>query len=151
MIPWFAQAHPSSCVAACVRMVLASFGQHRSERDIRRLLGNPHFGITLTQAANRLQAAGAVTQWHADWGLDDIRACLRDGGYPIVGIERRFFGHPSATHAVIITAMQSLDVEMLDPLLGPAGQSSHITTFVAAWRSAGQEALVLLAPLPGGT
>ena len=100
-------------------MVLTSFGQHHSESEIRRWLGNPRFGITLTQAADRLLAAGAVTQWHTDWGLDDVRDCLRDGAYPIVGIERRFFGHPSATHAVVITAVHSVEVEMLDPLLGP--------------------------------
>jgi hypothetical protein len=130
-------------------MVLASFGQHHPESDIRRWLGNPRFGITLTQTADRLRAAGAVTQWHTDWGLDDVRDCLRDGAYPIVGIERRFFGHPSATHAVVLTAVQSVEVEMLDPLLGPTPQISHVTTFAAAWRSAGQEALVLLSPLPG--
>jgi len=149
MIIWCAQEHPSSCVAACLRMVLTSFGQHHSESEIRRLLGNPRFGITLTQAAQRLVAVGTGAQWHADWGLDDVRSCLRDGAYPIVGIERRFFGYASATHAVVITAVQSTEVEMLDPLVGPAPQTSHITTFAVAWRSAGQEALVLLRPLPG--
>ena len=149
MIVWCAQEQPSACVAACLRMVLTSFGQYHSESAIRRLRGNPRFGITLTQAAQRLRAVGAVTQWHGDWGLDDVRDGLRDGVYPIVGIERRFFGYPSATHAVVITAVQSMTVEMLDPLVGPAPHMSHSTTFIPAWQSAGQEALVLLSPLPG--
>jgi ABC-type bacteriocin/lantibiotic exporter with double-glycine peptidase domain len=149
MIAWCVQEHPSACVAACLRMVLTSFGQYHSESAIRRLLGNPHFGITLTQAAQRLRTVGAATQWHVDWGLDDVRDCLRDGRYPIVGIERRFFGYPSATHAVVITAVQSTTVEMLDPLVGPAPHISQSTTFTTAWQSAGQEALVLLSPLPG--
>jgi len=72
MMVWCAQEHPSSCVAACLRMVLTSFGQHHAESAIRRLLGKPRFGITLTQAAKRLLAVGAVTQWHVDWGLDDV-------------------------------------------------------------------------------
>jgi hypothetical protein len=127
-------------------MVLTNFGQHHAESAIRRVLGNPRFGITLKQAADRLQTARAMPQWHADWGLDDIRDCLRDGSYPIVGIERRFFGYPSATYAVVITAVQGGEVAMLDPLLGPAPQSAHIATFTAAWRSAGQEALVVLSP-----
>lgn len=130
-------------------MVLTSFGQHHSENVIRQLLGNPRFGLTLRQATDRLRADGAVAQWHADWGLDDVRDSLREGAYPIVGIERRFFGHPSATHAVVITAVQSAEVAMFDPLLEPAPQMSHIDTFAAAWRSAGQETLVLLSPLPG--
>ena len=148
MIIWYAQEHPASCVAACLRMVLAAFGQHLSESTIRRVLGNPRFGTTLTQAAERLLAAGAVAQWHADWGLDDVRDSLRNGVYPIVGIERRFFGHPSATHAVVITAVHEETVEMLDPLIGPAPHIPHSATFAAAWHSAGQEALVLLSALP---
>lgn len=99
-------------------MVLTNFGPHHSESEIRRWLGKPHFGITLTQAADRLLAAGAVTQRHTDWGLDDGRDCLRDGAYPIVGIERRFCGRPSATHAVVIIEVQSVEVEMLAPSLG---------------------------------
>jgi ABC-type bacteriocin/lantibiotic exporter with double-glycine peptidase domain len=73
MIVWCAQEHPSACVAACLRMVLTSFGQHHSESEIRHVLGNPRFGITLTQAAQRLRSVEAVTQWHADWGLDADR------------------------------------------------------------------------------
>jgi ABC-type bacteriocin/lantibiotic exporter with double-glycine peptidase domain len=148
MIVWYAQEHPASCVAACLRMVLTSFGQRRFEDEMRRLLGNPPFGITLTQAADKLLAAGAAAQRHADWGMDDVRACLRHGGYPIVGIERRFFGYPSATHAVVVTAVQSANVEMLDPLVGPAPHVSQLETFAIAWRSTGQETLVLLSLLP---
>ena len=148
MIAWYAQEHPASCVAACLRMVLTSFGQYYTESAIRHILGNPHFGITLTQAATKLLMAGAHAQWHADWGLDDLRDGLRDGFYPIVGIERRFFGHPSATHAVIVTTVHRMTVEMLDPLLGPTPHVAHATTFATAWQSAGQETLVLVRPLP---
>ena len=31
--------------------------------------------------------------FHADLGLDDVRNCLRDGAYPMVGIERCFCGY----------------------------------------------------------
>ncbi|MDH3603991.1 MAG: cysteine peptidase family C39 domain-containing protein [Candidatus Tectomicrobia bacterium] len=148
MIVWYAQEHLSSCVAACLRMVLTSFGQHHSESAIRGVLGNPRFGLTLKQAAVQLKIAGAMPQWHVDWGLDDIRDCLRDSVHPIVGVERRFFGHPSATHAVVIIAVRGSEVEILDPLVGPAPQMAHIATFATAWRSAGQEALVVRRPLP---
>ncbi|ETX08170.1 MAG: hypothetical protein ETSY2_06950 [Candidatus Entotheonella gemina] len=129
-------------------MVFTSFGQSYAESDIRRMLGNPRFGLTLKEAANRLQAAGAVSQWHTAWGLDDIRDSLRNHAYPVVGIERRFFGYPSATHAVVITDVQGREVEMLDPLLGPESHIAQVATFATAWRSAGQEALVMLSPLP---
>ena len=147
MINWYAQEHPSSCVAACVRMVLTTFEQHHQEKDIRQLLGNPRFGLTMKQAANKLNGAGTVTHWQEQWGIDDLRDCLRESNYPIVGVERRFFGHPSAAHAVVLTSIKSDVVEMLDPLAGPEIQITQVETFTSAWHSAGQEALVIISPL----
>jgi ABC-type bacteriocin/lantibiotic exporter with double-glycine peptidase domain len=148
MIVWYAQEHPASCVAACVRIALSNFGIYLPEAEIRRMLGNPRFGLTLPSAARKLCEAGAVAEWHGDWSLDDLRDCLRAGHYPIVGVERRFFGHASAHHAIVLTGLDSSEVAALDPLSGPANQTYHLTTFEDAWQSAGKEALVLLSPLP---
>lgn len=147
MIEWLAQEHISSCVAACLRMVLASFGQQRTEVELRHLLGNPRFGLTLRQAANKLNEEGAIAELNDGWSIDDLRDCLRDGGFPIVRVERRFFGFPSAAHSVVVTAIRSDEVEMLDPLIS-SPQITKLETFKAAWRSAGQEALVLFSLLP---
>jgi hypothetical protein len=86
MIQWFSQEHPASCVAACLRMVLSGFGTFVTEVEIRRRLGNPRYGLTLEEAAIKLSDSGAVAEWHDNWGLDDIRECIRGGNYPIVGI-----------------------------------------------------------------
>lgn len=147
MIRWFAQEHPASCVATCVRMVLTAFGQQRSELVIRQILGNPRFGVTLRIATQKLMEARALAQWHGDWGIDDVRDSLRAGEFPIVGIERRFFGHSSAAHAVVLTGIDGQMIEMLDPLVEQP-QTTQIETFTMAWHSAGQEALVILNPLP---
>lgn len=143
MIQWFAQEHPASCIAACLRMALSSFGAQSTELEIRQLLGNPRYGLTLEQAAAKLLASGAIAEYHADWGLDDLRACLRNGNYPIVGVELRYFGHPSAAQAVVVVAMRATEIEMLDPLSGPHPRVTLIDTFAAAWRNAGQETLIL--------
>ena len=140
---WFAQEHPASCIAACLRMVLSSFGMLCTEQEIRQRLGNPRFGLTLGEAAAKLLEAGAVAEWHTDWGLDDLRDCVRDGNYPIVGVERRYFGHASAAHAVVIVDVRATEIEMLDPLFGPDPRVTLLDTFVAAWRNAGQETLIL--------
>ncbi len=124
-------------------MVLSSFGVQRTEQEIRRMLGNPRYGLTLEQAAAKLLEGGAVAEWHVDWGLDDLRSCVHGGNYPIVGVERRYFGHPSAAHAVVIADVHATEIEMLDPLLGPAPRVTLIDTFAAAWRNAGQEVLIL--------
>ena len=146
MIEWFAQEHPAACIAACLRIVLSGFGSLCAEKEIRQLLGNPRFGLTLGQAAVKLSEYGAAAEWHCDWGLDDLRDSARGGNYPIVGIERRYFGHPSAAHAVVVVEVRATEIEMLDPLLGPEPRLSQIETFAAAWRSAGQEVLILVAP-----
>ncbi|MEW6211555.1 MAG: cysteine peptidase family C39 domain-containing protein [Acidobacteriota bacterium] len=148
MIEWFAQEHPAACIAACLRMVLSSFGLRRTEKEIRQLLGNPRFGLTLGQAAIRLSECGAAAERRVDWGLDDLRDSVRRGNYPIVGIERRYFEHPSAAHAVVVLAVRATEIEMLDPLFGPEPRVSLIETFAAAWHSAGQEVLILVAPFP---
>jgi hypothetical protein len=127
-------------------MVLSSFGTLRTEEEIRQRLGNPRFGLTLGEAAARLLEAGAVAEWHTDWGLDDLRDCVRSSNYPIVGVERRYFGHPSAAHAVVIVDVRATEIEMLDPLLGPAPRVTLLDTFAAAWRNAGQEVLILATP-----
>ncbi len=146
MMQWHAQEHPASCVAACLRMVLSGFGAQVTEAALRQLLGNPRSGLTLAEAAAKLRAIGATAAWYADWGLDDLRDCLRDGNHPIVGVERSYFGHPNAAHAVVIVALHATEVELLDPLHGPAPRVTLIETFAAAWRKAGQEALILTAP-----
>lgn len=49
-LAWFRQETPTSCIAACVRIVLSGFGDSRSESELRDLLGNPILGSTLTVA-----------------------------------------------------------------------------------------------------
>lgn len=148
MIVWYQQEHQASCVAACIRMVLSAFDQHLPEAEIRRVLGNPRFGLTLGKAAHELIEANAIAQYYSDCGLDDLRDSLRAGNFPIVGIERRFFGYASAAHAVVLIAIHSSEVIAFDPLLSPESQVYQLSTLDRAWKSAGKEMLLLQSPLP---
>jgi len=148
MIEWYAQEHPASCVSACVRMVLTAFGQRREESEIRRLLGNPRFGLTLAQAVYKLIENGAFAERRENWNIDDLRDCLREDNFPIVGVERRFFGHSSATHAVVLLSVKVDSVEFFDPLTTGKPQITSRENFETAWHSAGREVLVLQSPLP---
>ncbi len=129
-------------------MVLTTFGQKYEESEIRALLGNPRFGLTLSQAVHKLVENGAFAEHHQDWNTDDLRDCLREGSFPIVGVERRFFGHPSATHAIVLISIKADSVEFLDPLANHTPQLISRETFETAWHSAGREVLVLQSPLP---
>lgn len=148
MIRWFGQEHPASCVAACVRIALTAFDQQFEEIQIRRVLGNPRFGLTLSQAVDALTENGALAERHAGWNFDDLRDSVRAGNFPIVGVERRFFGHQSATHAVVLLAVKVDVVEFFDSLADERPQTSTRDTFESAWRSAGGEVLILHSSIP---
>jgi hypothetical protein len=131
-------------------MVLSGFGQTLEESRVRELLGNPRFGLTLTQATGKLLETGATAKRHDDWSLDDLRDSVRDGNFPIVGVERRFFGHPSATHAVVVIAVRSAEIEFLDPLSDlPQPNTTNRETFLSAWSNAGREVLILHGSITG--
>jgi ABC-type bacteriocin/lantibiotic exporter with double-glycine peptidase domain len=148
MIVWYEQEHQASCVAACLRMVGSALGQQLSEREVRQLLGNPRFGLTLGKASLKLIEANVIAEYHSDWGLDDLRDSIRDGNYPIGGVERRFFGYASAAHAVVRTSVRSIEIMALDPLIGPQPQTYKLATFERAWKIAGKETLILQSLLP---
>jgi hypothetical protein len=148
MLTWYAQEQPTSCVAACVRIVLTGFGVVWTEGQVRSILGHPRLGITLTAAHVRLVHAGACVVLHEDWGFDDLREALRRGRYPIVGVERHLLGHTPASHAIVVVQITSRTVHGLDPVEGPQPQRYGREAFVLAWQMAGREALVMEAPPP---
>jgi ABC-type bacteriocin/lantibiotic exporter with double-glycine peptidase domain len=74
MLNWYAQEQPTSCVAACVRMVLTGFGVVWTEGQVRTIFGRPRLGITLTAAQAHLVHAGARAVLHEDWSLDGLLA-----------------------------------------------------------------------------
>ena len=146
MISWYGQELPTSCVSACVRMVLASFGVELPERQVRRMLGHTFLGLSLARAHASLQSQGALTHFHADWNAADLRDALRQKLTPIVGVERHILGHPPASHAVVVVALKSQGVTVLDPFTGPQAQIYSLQTFEMAWQLAGPEALIIELP-----
>jgi ABC-type bacteriocin/lantibiotic exporter with double-glycine peptidase domain len=151
MLTWYAQEQPTSCVAACVRMVLTGFGVTWTEGQVRSIFGHRRLGITLTAAHARLVHAGARVALHEDWSLDDLREALGRGHYPIVGVERHLLGHPPASHAIVVVQITSRAIHVLDPVEGPQPQRYGREAFVLAWQMAGHEALIIEAPPPRPT
>ncbi len=148
MLVWYAQELQSSCVAACVRMVLGGLGTQIAESQVRRLVGHSRLGTSLTLAQMQLSKAGITVRMHTDWSLDDLRDALRAGYHPIVGVERHLLGYSRAFHAVVLVEITSATVTALDPLDGPEPRRYEVPAFVSAWDMAGREALVInAAPL----
>ena len=105
-------------------------------------------GISLNDTAERLEQLGVSFELHADWSLLDLRDCLREGWFPIVGIQRRFFGHPDAAHAVVVVAISKQTISILDPLGKAKPEPLRLTTFELAWRAARYQALIIQSPFP---
>jgi ABC-type bacteriocin/lantibiotic exporter with double-glycine peptidase domain len=143
MLIWHAQELPSSCVAACVRIVLGGLGVQIAEAPIRQLIGHSRLGVSLTITRRKLSDAGATAALHEDWSLDDLRDTLRAGFHPIVGVERHLLGYARAFHAVVLVDITSATVTVLDPLDGPEPRHYGVAAFVSAWEVAGREALVI--------
>lgn len=128
-------------------MVLSGFGQFPTEKRIRQILGNPLSGLSRAQAYHQIVGYSVdVAFHHADWGLIDLRDCLREGWHPIVGVERRFLGHPDALHAVVLIEINSQAVQALDPLGSSIPENISPETFERAWISAGHQALIIKSP-----
>ncbi|HEX4951502.1 MAG TPA: cysteine peptidase family C39 domain-containing protein [Blastocatellia bacterium] len=148
MMIWYAQEHPTSCVAACIRIVMSSFSLTCAEMQIRLIIGNPKLGISLVTTSAHLNQQGATSYAYDDWSLDDIRDAIRDGRFPIVGVERHWLGYAPASHAVVVVNVTSTGVEILDPLDGPQPKQFGVSAFQQAWHFAGQEVLILESPPP---
>jgi ABC-type bacteriocin/lantibiotic exporter with double-glycine peptidase domain len=146
MIVWHAQEHPASCVAACIRMVLANLGEAWTEAQVRQVIGHTRLGVALISAHAGLVQAGAAVEFHDDWNLADLRDSIRRNQYQIVGVERHPLGHPPASHAVVLVRVMTDSVEALDPLEGPQPQRYGVPAFELAWKLSGQEALTIESP-----
>ncbi len=146
MLSWKAQERPTSCVAACVRMVLTGFREDWTEAELRKVLGRARLGITLAATVERLVRQGATAELQGDWGIDDLRDALRRNRYPIIGVERHPLGHPSASHAIVAVQVTGQHVQALDPLDGPRPQRYGVRTFELAWQLAGRDVLIIDAP-----
>jgi ABC-type bacteriocin/lantibiotic exporter with double-glycine peptidase domain len=142
-LTWFEQESPTSCVAACVRMVLSSFGKNLSEIEIREILGNPQLGISLTSANEKLLLAGFETEIDYDLSLDDLRDYTRKNIFPIVGIERHILGYLPASHAVIVSKITGNSVNIFDPLETEHPKAFGKQGFFSAWKLSGKEALII--------
>ena len=70
MLTWFPQEISSSCVSACTRIVLTSFGVTVSEEQVRRLLQHDKYGLSLAVAQTRLASAGATIFFHLFSSMD---------------------------------------------------------------------------------
>src|SRR5689334_11407481 len=84
-VPHFKQELPSSCLAACVRMILAYYGIPRTEAQIRAHLGTSPHG-TPARALFLLPSLGLAVRVEQS-NLAELEASLVAGVPPLVFVE----------------------------------------------------------------
>lgn len=144
MLPIYQQEQPASCVAACVRMVLAALGHTLAEEKIRQSCGQTALGLSLIDVPKGLANLPVIATVHTDWGLDDLRDETRQSNYPIVGIDLQSIDGRFAYHAVVVVKVESNKIVVHNPDPGQGVQELNVTTFMAAWKGANRQVLMIL-------
>lgn len=147
MLPLFAQELTTSCIAACVRMVLADLGLSLTEAEIRHRCGHSKVGMRLNEVPGGLKDLPVAVAYETEWGIDDLIEAVHIGLKPVVGIDLRAVDGIFAFHAIVLAGITAYEVSVHDPQYMEGPRSISIDTFGLAWFGADAEA-VIIAPEP---
>ncbi len=137
-VPHFQQELEYSCLAACARMVLAHFGDLRSEAELRLLLGAQ---ITGTRAGNLMRISGpALEVYLRSSNLMELHKSLADGHPPIVFLQTGALDYWASDtfHTAVLVGLDDSTVALNDPYFAIAPQTASLQNFEKAWAQTGQ-------------
>lgn len=137
-----AQEEVSSCLPACLRMVLSAYGVEASEKDLRKACRwDPLLATSSTAVVTAARQMG-FSRSHEDYGLRlyDLRDLLRRDVLPILSIQLQAYGL-IGNHAQVVVSITAGHIEVYDPLLGPM-RTQH-RTLDEAWRLGGYLAILI--------
>ena len=146
-VPHYKQEFPSSCVAACVRMVLAQYGQLRTEEEDRQHLGTGPHG-TRARALSLVGSLGFDVQVETST-LVQLAEALAAGVPPIVFLETSFLDYwkTRCDHVAVLVGLNLTTVSLNDPYFDSAPQQTSLTDFQSAW-AANEHLAAFLRPQP---
>jgi len=132
-LPHYLQSAAGSCLAACVRMVLAHWGSAASEEEVAELLGINLWGVRAS-AIRRLSRWG----WDVDYGRGarvDLAQWLQRE-IPVIAFVRTDFleyWETDVGHAIVVVGMNDEQVHLHDPVMEKGPVSISAISFDAAW------------------
>lgn len=142
-VPHFQQELDCSCVAACVRMVLAHYGDVRSEADLRTLLDTQPTG---TRAGNVMRLSGpAFEVYLRPSNLAELQTMLADNQPAIVFLNTGALEYWSMDifHTAVLIGLDAMTVALNDPYFAAAPQLASLQSFEKAWAATGQFAALI--------
>jgi hypothetical protein len=114
-VPHFRQEHEYSCVAACVRMVLAHCGDVRTETDLRTLLDTQPTG---TPARNVMRLSGPEFEVYLRRSnLPELQQALAAGQPPVVFLQTGALEYWSMDifHTAVLVGLDATTALLDDP------------------------------------
>lgn len=132
-LPYYSQETGESCLPACLRMVLASYEEHFTEKHLRDLCNcQPGMGTLSSDVVRAARSLGFTNSAETyDWRLLDLRDVIRSGIFPIVGVNLYQLRGTWSPHAQVVVKVTVRSVDVHDPLLGRMCLMAR--TFERAW------------------
>ncbi len=147
-IPFWPQERPESCVPACLRMVLASYGVERTEAEVCACCQTDADGTLPSAAARCAQSLGFDATAPRLSGLDALREQLETAhSFPIAYVNLAPILGLNVIHAVIVEAIdtQRRQVRVIDPAYPPTGRREWaLDLFEAGWRLARYQVILVI-------
>ena len=142
-VPHFRQEFNYSCVAACVRMVIAHYGRNESEDNVRQLLGTTSRGTRAANVTSVVQL-GFDVRFGAS-NLPQLQAMLAANVPPIIFLLTGMLDYwdTNEAHAVVLIGVDAASVHLNDPFFDTFSQQTPLASFQQAWATTGHLAVFI--------
>lgn len=140
------QQQPYTCLPACIKAVLASYGVLVEEEAVARACQTTPAGTVAGSALNGIRTLGYEGALVEEGTMGFLLSSLADGQPVIVfvdGAELPYAG--GGAHAVVVCGYEVGKVICMDPALGETVEL-NLLTFLRAWTGLGCEGLLVSAP-----
>lgn len=142
-VPHFEQSREGACLPACVRMVLAYFGNEQTEGRLAKILRTEEFGTPIFNA-KYLQTLGYQVSVESLNKAELERQLLQ--GQPIIARVWTImldYWTDSSSQVVVAVGFDGLAVYLNDPAFSNAPQKVLWDAFLAAWAEHDEIAVVI--------
>ncbi len=140
-LPFFFQETSESCVAACLRMVLAYRGIEAEEAALRECCQTTRLGTTFPDAAKCARGFGLPVDEVRDATWSDLQSWLSNDIYPILSVNLFPLEARWAAHAVVVEQADEQEIVYLDPLFGR--RVTDRIPFEQAWQMRRSKAMLI--------
>jgi ABC-type bacteriocin/lantibiotic exporter with double-glycine peptidase domain len=137
-VPHFQQEFDYSCVAACVRMVLAYYGDVRTEAELRSLLDTQPTG---TRAGNIMWVSSPAFELYLrSSNMAELQKALADHQPPIVFLQTGplEYWNMDIFHTAVLVGLDAANAVLNDPFFATAPQTTSLQSFEKAWSHTSQ-------------